>query len=153
MEPGKILVADLDEQRVIGDEELKKVICSRLPYGNWLQESRVHIDDLPAQASDEASSVIPLILRQTAHGYTLEDEELIIDGMLRAKKDPIGSMGADVPLAVLSRYAQHISTYFRQQFAQVTNPPIDSLREAEYMTLKTVLGSSCLLYTSPSPRD
>ena len=142
LEPGKILVADLDEQRVIGDEELKKVICSRLPYGNWLQESRVHIDDLPAQASDEASSVIPLILRQTAHGYTLEDEELIIDGMLRAKKDPIGSMGADVPLAVLSRYAQHISTYFRQQFAQVTNPPIDSLREAEYMTLKTVLGSS-----------
>ena len=142
LEPGKILVADLDEKRVIGDEELKNAICNKLPYGGWLEDSKVHIDDLPTQEGEDATSDIPLILRQTAQGYTLEDEELIIDGMLRAKKDPIGSMGADVPLAVLSRYAQHISTYFRQQFAQVTNPPIDSLREAEYMTLKTVLGSS-----------
>ncbi len=142
LEPGKILVADLDERRVIGDEELKRVICNRLPYGTWLDQSKVHINELDAKVIYEHQSEIPLIKRQTAQGYTLEDEELIIDGMLKSKKDPIGSMGADVPLAVLSRYAQHISTYFRQQFAQVTNPPIDSLREAEYMTLKTVLGSS-----------
>ena len=142
LEPGKILVADLDEKRVIGDEELKRVICNRLPYGTWLQQSKIHINELPAKVIQDEPKGAPLIKRQMAQGYTLEDEELIIDGMLKSKKDPIGSMGADVPLAVLSRYAQHISTYFRQQFAQVTNPPIDSLREAEYMTLKTVLGSS-----------
>lgn len=142
LEPGKILIADLDEKRVIGDEELKNVICNRLPYGTWLEESKIHIDTINAKISDEKKSSIPLVKRQTAFGYTLEDEELILEGMLSSFKDPIGSMGADVPLAVLSRYAQHISTYFRQQFAQVTNPPIDSLRESEYMTLKTVLGSS-----------
>ncbi len=142
LEPGKILIADLDEKRVIGDEELKKIICNRLPYAAWLEESKVHINEIQAKSADDETSEHPLVKRQTAQGYTLEDEDLILKGMLDAKKDPIGSMGADIPLAVLSRYAQHISAYFRQQFAQVTNPPIDSLREAEYMTLKTVLGSS-----------
>jgi len=142
LEPGKILIADLDLKKVVGDEELKKIICNRLPYKSWLSESRVDMADIPLSVHLETQSDFPLSLRQTAQGFTLEDEDLIIRGMVDHAKDPIGSMGADIPLAVLSRYTQHISSYFRQQFAQVTNPPIDSLRESEYMTLKTILGGS-----------
>ncbi len=142
LEPGKILIADLDHKKVIGDEELKEIICTRLPFGSWLEESKLHIDDIKLHRSPQKDPGYSLLKRQVAHGYTLEDEELIIKGMIAKAKDPVGSMGSDIPLAVLSRYAQHISTYFRQQFAQVTNPPIDSLRESEYMTLKTLLGGS-----------
>ncbi len=142
LEPGKILIADLDMKTVIGDEELKSVICNRLPYGSWLEQSKIDMTELDLRKDLEKSPSLALSIRQTAQGYTLEDEELIIRGMIDKKKDPVGSMGADIPLAILSRYAQHISSYFRQQFAQVTNPPIDSLRESEYMTLKTILGGS-----------
>ncbi len=142
LEPGKILIADLDLKKVVGDEELKRVICNRLPYGSWLEDSKVEMSDLDLSEQSLSVSSLPLSQRQTAQGYTLEDEDLIIKGMVQNSKDPIGSMGADVPLAILSRYTQHIANYFRQQFAQVTNPPIDSLREAEYMTLKTVIGGS-----------
>jgi len=142
LEPGKILIADLDLKTVVGDEELKSVICNRLPYGTWLEDSKIDISELDLKNDQEDPSTLTLAIRQTAQGYTLEDEELIIRGMIDKKKDPVGSMGADIPLAILSRYAQHISSYFRQQFAQVTNPPIDSLRESEYMTLKTILGGS-----------
>ncbi|MEL6122291.1 MAG: glutamate synthase large subunit [Bacteroidota bacterium] len=142
LEPGKILVADLDEKRVIGDEELKAVLCNRLPYKEWVNEAKLDIADIDMPEESLDKSPVPLVKRQTAQGYTLEDEDLIIKGMIANTKEPVGSMGADIPLAVLSRYTQHISSYFRQQFAQVTNPPIDSLRESEYMTLKTVLGGS-----------
>ncbi len=142
LEPGKILIADLDQKKVIGDEELKNVICNRLPYSSWLEDSRIELSDIELNKTTLDPSPIPLTQRQTAQGYTLEDEDLIIKGMVENSKDPIGSMGADIPLAILSRYTQHIANYFRQQFAQVTNPPIDSLRESEYMTLKTVLGGS-----------
>lgn len=142
LEPGKILIADLDEKRVIGDEELKKIICNRFSYGQWLEESKLNISDLPAKFTDKELALIPLRARQTSQGFTLEDEELIVKEMSGQGQEPIGSMGADVPLAVLSKYAQHISNYFRQQFAQVTNPPIDSIRESEYMTLKSILGGT-----------
>ena len=142
LEPGKILIADLDLKTVIGDEELKSVICNRLPYSAWLEQSKIDMSELDLRFDQGTPASLPLAIRQTTHGYTLEDEELIIRGMIDKKKDPVGSMGADIPLAILSRYVQHISSYFRQQFAQVTNPPIDSLRESEYMTLKTILGGS-----------
>jgi glutamate synthase (NADPH/NADH) large chain len=142
LEPGKILIADLDQKRLIGDDELKKTICSRLPYSDWLKESRIHIDELPDKNEERVIAGPILLKRQIAQGYTLEDEELILAGILDEAKEPVGSMGLDIPLAALSRYAQHISNYFKQQFAQVTNPPIDSLREKEYMTLKTILGGS-----------
>lgn len=141
LEPGKILIADLDLKKVIGDEELKKIICNRMPYESWLEESKIELSEIPSQPTQQERNY-SLLTRQTAQGFTLEDEDLVIKGMVSASKDPVGSMGADIPLAILSRYAQHISTYFRQQFAQVTNPPIDSLREKEYMTLKTILGGS-----------
>ena len=140
LEPGKILVADLSEHRIIGDDELKDVICKRQPYADWLKESRVvfndiKIGDLPNHAPD-----VPLVKQQIAYGFTKEDEEVLLRAMLENAKEPIGSMGSDTPIAVLSRYAQHLASYFKQQFAQVTNPPIDSLREKAFMTLNTYLG-------------
>ena len=142
LEPGKILIADLDLKKVIGDSELKEIICKRLPYGEWLASAKIDLNEIPAVSDRSKSDLTDIRTRQTAFGYTLEDEDLIIKGMVDNAKDPVGSMGADVPLAVLSKYTQHIATYFRQQFAQVTNPPIDSLRENEFMTLKTILGGS-----------
>ncbi len=142
LEPGKILIADLEEQSIVGDEDLKKIICNRLPYKSWLGESKIDISELSARLPDAPAPNLSLLQRQTANGFTREDEELIIEAMVETHKEAVGSMGSDTPLAVLSRHAQHISTYFRQQFAQVTNPPIDSLRESEYMTLKTILGGT-----------
>ena len=142
LEPGKILIADLDEKRVVGDQELKNIICNRLPYKEWMVETKIDIAELKTQNVKESHDLTNLKKVQTAQGFTLEDEELIISGMIANSKEPVGSMGADIPLAILSKYTQHIASYFRQQFAQVTNPPIDSLRESAYMTLKTIIGGT-----------
>ena len=141
LEPGKILIADLDQGRIVGDDELKEIICNQRDYNDWLAKDRIHIKELPIVMPGPIPSE-PLRTRQLAHGLTKEDRELILRDMSKAGKEPIGSMGADTPLAALSEYAQHIANYFRQQFAQVTNPPIDPLREADFMTLKTFLGSN-----------
>ena len=142
LEPGKILIADLDQGKIIGDEELKRIVCQRHPYSEWISESKVHIDNVDSDDREKEEDQNTLIQQKLAHGFTSEDEELIITAMTLDAKEPIGSMGADIPIAVLSRYAQHIANYFRQQFAQVTNPPIDPLREAEFMTLKCALGGA-----------
>ena len=142
LEPGKILIADLDEGEIIGDEKLKEIVCNRFPYQKWVDESKVHIDDVDSEDRELQIDDHSIIQHKLAHGFTTEDEELIISAMSENAKEPIGSMGADIPAAVLSRYAQHIANYFKQQFAQVTNPPIDPLREAEFMTLKCALGGA-----------
>ncbi len=141
LQPGKMLVADLDENRIISDEELKERICKRKPYREWLDKMAMKIDDLPEKTLVEESD-LPLNTRQIAYGMSREDEQLILDAMMNTTKEPIGSMGSDIPLAVLSKISQHISNYFKQQFAQVTNPPIDSLRENFYMSLSTVISNS-----------
>ena len=141
LEPGKILVADLDEQRIIPDEEVKETICKRKPYGEWLDRNARHINDLPKSTDNVKQSKIDLKTRQIAFGLSKEDRSLILKVMSADAKEPIGSMGSDIPLAVLSKLAQHPSHYFKQQFAQVTNPPIDPIREAFYMSLKTALGA------------
>jgi len=141
LEAGKMLVADLEEKRIISDEELKETICKRKPYKKWLTKSANHIDDLKTAKAEDAET-FSLKAMQFAAGMTKEDEDLILRAMLENKKEAIGSMGADIPLAVLSKTAQHISHYFKQQFAQVTNPPIDSLREQFYMSLSTIIGGS-----------
>ena len=143
LQPGRILVADLQEHRIIGDEELKETICKRLPYREWLDEHRMHIDDLPlrrraAISMDETT----LFRRLQQFGYTKEDLNFILEPMIKAKKDPIGSMGADTPLAALSLQSQHIANYFKQLFAQVTNPPIDPIRERSVMSLFAMLGET-----------
>ncbi|MBX2815805.1 MAG: glutamate synthase large subunit [Saprospiraceae bacterium] len=143
LQPGKMLIADMDLKRVIGDDELKSVICSRGPYQDWLDEHRIELKDLPVQMGttimlDEQT----LLHQQQLHGFSKEDLRVIIAPMIKGKKDPIGSMGIDTPLAVLSQHSQHLSNYFKQLFAQVTNPPIDPIRERLIMSLFTKLGSS-----------
>lgn len=143
LQPGKILIADLDEHRIIGDEELKSIICQRLPYRQWLDENRLTLDDIedrgtPVTELDEKT----LFRNQQLFGYTKEDLRVILAPMINDGQDPIGSMGADTPLAVLSHQSQHLANYFKQLFAQVTNPPIDPIRERSVMSLYAMLGGS-----------
>ena len=139
LEPGKMLVADLDEKRIYTDEEVKNTICKRKPYRKWLNENSLHLDDLEPRPTKQKVNLSRQQL-QVAFGMSQEDEKLILKAMVEGGKEPIGSMGSDIPLAVLSTIPQHIANYFKQQFAQVTNPPIDSLREDFYMSLSTTIG-------------
>ena len=143
LSPGRILVADLNEHRVIGDEELKDTICKRLPYRDWLDEHRINIDDLPLRRKADISlDKKTLFQRLQLFGYTKEDLNFLLEPMIKGGKDPIGSMGSDTPLAALSLQSQHIANYFKQLFAQVTNPPIDPIRERSVMSLYAMLGST-----------
>jgi glutamate synthase (NADPH/NADH) large chain len=141
LQPGKILIADLEEHRVIEDEELKARICQAHPYREWLNEHKVQLEELPEQADTVVELSEDLLLRrQQLFGFTKEDLKVILEPMIKAGKDPIGSMGADTPLAVLSHQSQHLANYFKQLFAQVTNPPIDPIRERSVMSLYAMLG-------------
>ncbi len=143
LQPGKILIADMDANRVIGDDEVKATICKNGPYQDWLDEFRIDLKDLPPQLpSGDGFDEKTLLHNQLLHGFTKEDLKTILAPMINVEKDPIGSMGVDTPLAVLSHYSQHTSNYFKQLFAQVTNPPIDPIRERSVMTLFTHLGST-----------
>ncbi|RMG85326.1 MAG: glutamate synthase subunit alpha, partial [Bacteroidetes bacterium] len=142
LQPGKMLIADLDEHRIIGDDELKRVVCQRGPYREWLDQNRLTLADLPGVSSDQSSEKETPLVRQKMFGYTREDLKMIIAPMIQSGKDPIGSMGADWPLAVLSHQPQHLANYFKQLFAQVTNPPIDPIRERSVMSLYSMLGGS-----------
>lgn len=143
LQPGRMLIADMELKRIIGDDELKRIICKRLPYRDWLDEHAINLDDLvlhiPGYIEFDPKT---LLRKQKMHGMTRESIRFLLEPMVQLKKDPVGSMGSDVPLAVLSSHAQHISNYFKQLFAQVTNPPIDSIRERSVMSLKTKLGQS-----------
>ncbi|MEL6989490.1 MAG: glutamate synthase central domain-containing protein, partial [Bacteroidota bacterium] len=144
LQSGKILIADLDEKRIIGDDELKATICQRLPYKDWLKEHRITLDHFDKISASTSLKLNPVSLKQKQHifGYTEEDLKYILLPMLEKKKDPIGSMGVDTPLAVLSQLPQHISNYFKQLFAQVTNPPIDPIRERLVMSLASFAGNN-----------
>ncbi len=141
LQPGKMFVADLAQGRIISDEELKKDICTRQPYHKWLEDNKLYIEDLPVSEIDESQSQ-DLLQQQLAFGFSREDLHLILEPLVEKAIEPVGSMGADIPLAVLSRKTQHISNYFKQLFAQVSNPPIDPIREKMVMSLFTKLGSN-----------
>jgi glutamate synthase (NADPH/NADH) large chain len=151
LQPGKMFVVDLEQGRIISDEELKKDICSRQPYGKWLRENKVRLNDLPAPGgSFHKYDPVTFLKRQISFGYTSEDVRIILSQMCESGKEALGSMGSDVPLAVLSKQAQHLSSYFKQLFAQVTNPPIDPIRERMVMSLASHVGGSLnLLEESP----
>ena len=144
LQPGKILVIDLDEKRIISDDEVKEVICKSNPYEDWIDKYMIDSNDLVDTNATPTLYTSKEILqqKQAAFGFSKEDEDVIMRSMSESGKEPIGSMGADIPLAVLSKIAQHPSHYFKQQFAQVTNPPIDSLREKFFMSLKTYIGGT-----------
>jgi glutamate synthase (NADPH/NADH) large chain len=142
LQPGKLFVADLKNGKIISDEELKDDICSRKPYGRWLKENKLRLTDIarPRSKSKVPFSGEDLLQNQIAFGFTREDLTEILKPMAVGGKEPLGSMGADTPLAILSTQAQHLANYFKQLFAQVSNPPIDPIREAVIMSLYTNLG-------------
>ena len=142
LQPGKLFVADLNQGRIIADSELKEDICSKKPYGRWLRENKLTLKDIarPREKSKTPYRDADLLQQQIAYGFTKEDLSQILEPMATQGKEPLGSMGIDTPLAVLSSQAQHVSNYFKQLFAQVSNPPIDPIREAVIMSLYTNLG-------------
>jgi glutamate synthase (NADPH/NADH) large chain len=142
LQPGKMFVADLEQGRIISDEELKKDLCTRQPYGKWVDDNMLHLKDLPAADDYELKQPCAktLFKRQQAFGFSYEDITEILKPMATAGKEPLGSMGADNPIAVLSDRPTQLSHYFKQLFAQVTNPPIDPIRERVVMDLRTYVG-------------
>ncbi len=139
LEPGRMFYIDTDEKRIVDDDEIKDVICGSQPYKEWLD---AHLVSLPAMETleDQTTESTPLLERQQVFGYTQEDLEVIMAPMAIDGKEPVGSMGNDAPLAVLSNRPQPLFNYFKQLFAQVTNPPIDPIREELVMSLETTIG-------------
>ena len=129
----------MDEHRIVGDDELKRIVCTNADYSGWLQDHVIDLDKLP-EVEEEAENSGNLISLKIAAGITKEDETLLLHEMIWHGKEAISSMGNDIPLAILSKNAQHLCNYFRQNFAQVTNPPIDAIREKMYMSLHSYLG-------------
>jgi glutamate synthase (NADPH/NADH) large chain len=142
LQPGKMFVVDMEAGRIISDDELKQSICSKQPYAEWLNKYKIRLEELPEPRIQFTHLEHDQIFKyQKAFGYSKEDLETIIAPMALDGKEPIGSMGTDTPLAVLSDQPQHITSYFKQLFAQVTNPPIDPIRERMVMSLATFVGS------------
>ena len=152
LQPGKMFVVDMEQGRIIPDEELKEKICQQQPYGQWLRENKIRVEDLPEAGSEyRQPKALEIISRQQIFGFTTEDIRVVLTQMAETGKEALGSMGIDTPLAVLSDKAQHLSSYFKQLFAQVTNPPIDPIRERMVMSLLTDIGGlSNLLEEGPS---
>jgi glutamate synthase domain-containing protein 2/glutamate synthase domain-containing protein 1/glutamate synthase domain-containing protein 3 len=138
--PGKLFLVDLEQGRIVDDEEVKRAVSTRQPYGEWYESNVVHFNDLePAHVT--MTGVLPTQARQLAFGYTQEDLRVLMAPMAKAGEEPIGSMGNDASLAVLSDQRPPLFSYFKQLFAQVTNPPIDPIREAVVMSLGTGVGA------------
>ncbi|HZB93957.1 MAG TPA: glutamate synthase large subunit [Stellaceae bacterium] len=140
--PGQMIGVDLAEGRLYRDDEIKDLLAAQRPYGEWVESITV-LDSLikPVEGEHAELAAPELRRRQLAAGWSLEDLELILQPMAATGKEAVGSMGDDTPLAVLSEHYRGLHHFFRQNFSQVTNPPIDSLRERQVMTLKTRLGN------------
>ena len=143
LQPGKIFIADLKQGRIISDDEVKQQVSSAQPYEQWIAENKLTLDQLPLLTADAAPAPLKELRKiQKAFGYTSEDLHMILAGMVGTSKEPLGAMGTDTPLAVLSHRPQQLSHYFKQLFAQVTNPPIDPIREELVMSLRGYIGKS-----------
>ena len=140
LQPGKLFLVDVDAGRIVEDAEVKREVATRRPYAEWHRREIVRLDDLPTRPPP-APPAEPLRRRQLAFGYTQEDMQVILAPLARNAKEPVGSMGNDIPLAVLSDRAPLLYAYFKQLFAQVTNPPIDPIREAVVMSVEASVGS------------
>ena len=161
LQPGRIFLVDTREGRIVSDEELKERIAREHPYGEWLQSSLLRLRDLPAPAQVLGPDHETVLRRQVVFGYTSEDVKLLITPMASSGTEAVGSMGTDTPLAVLSERPQPLFNYFQQLFAQVTNPPVDAIREEIVMMSETSIGpeanllepgiGSCRQLALPSP--
>jgi glutamate synthase (NADPH) large chain len=143
LQPGKMLLIDMEEGRIIEDEEIKASLADAEPYSEWLEEAQYKLRDLELiEAAESVSNndKAALLDRQQAFGFTQEDVSKFLEPMARNADDPIGSMGTDTPIAVLSQKSRLLYDYFKQNFAQVTNPPIDPIREELVMSLVSMIG-------------
>jgi glutamate synthase (NADPH/NADH) large chain len=141
LQPGKMLLVDLDEGRLIPDEELKSTLAKSHPYKEWLERTQIVLEDQPGAVGDAAPlSNLALLDRQQAFGYTQEDLRILMSPMASQGEEAVGSMGNDTPISALSDKPKLLFTYFKQNFAQVTNPPIDPIREELVMSLVSIIG-------------
>jgi glutamate synthase domain-containing protein 2/glutamate synthase domain-containing protein 1/glutamate synthase domain-containing protein 3 len=145
LQPGKLFLVDLEQGRIVEDEEVKRTVSTSRPYGEWYERNAVPFRELPP-SSEVTLSDQPLRLRQRAFGYSQEDLRVLLAPMAIDAAEPVGSMGNDLSLAVLSDQAPPLFSYFKQLFAQVTNPPIDPIREEIVMSLATSLGNERNLF-------
>ena len=140
LEPGRMFLVDFDKGRIVADEEIKGDICAARPYGQWLQAQRIDLAELPAHDPAPRQERDQLIRKLQSFGYTTETLSMLLAPMVLQSKEAMGSMGNDAALAVLSDKPRMIYDYFKQLFAQVTNPPIDPIREEIIMSLETYIG-------------
>ena len=143
LQAGKMFIVDMEQGKIVSDEELKQRICSQKPYAEWLNKYKIRLEELPEPRVMFTHLEHEQVFQyQKAFGYSTEDLDTLIAPMALEAKEPVGSMGSDVPLAVLSDQPQHLTSYFKQLFAQVTNPPIDPIRERLVMSLSTFAGNN-----------
>jgi len=140
LQPGKMFLIDLEAGRIIEDKELKDTYANAKPYKSWIKSVRIKLDEIKTTEAAQATSAASLLDRQQAFGYTQEDIKTIMAAMAKTGEEAIGSMGNDSPLAVMSNKNKPLYNYFKQLFAQVTNPPIDPIREAMVMSLVSFVG-------------
>ncbi|MFZ0886990.1 MAG: glutamate synthase large subunit [Candidatus Binataceae bacterium] len=149
LHPGRMFLVDTVEGRIVKDEEIKQDTAARKPYRQWLKDNLVSIGDLaepPSAPSADGGEEFDLLTQQQAFGYTIEDLKMILAPMATNAQEPVGSMGTDTPLAVLSDKTPLLFNYFKQLFAQVTNPPVDPIREEMVMSAETTIGSEQNLF-------
>jgi len=152
LQPGRMFLVDTEQGRIIDDEEIKRTVATEHPYGRWLDQHLVHLKDLPAAPEVPALDPDSLLQRQIAFGYTFEDQRVLLEPMAKNGVEAVGSMGNDTPLAALSSRPRLLYDYFKQLFAQVTNPPIDCIREELITASEVWLGSEGNLLR-PQPAD
>ena len=152
LQPGRMFLIDLEQQRIIDDEELKEGMAREKPYAQWLKQNLVDLHDLPEAPSPHEPDHDTVLKRQQAFGYTVEDLRILMAPMASDGTEAIGSMGNDAALAVLSDRPQLLYNYFKQLFAQVTNPPVDCIREECIMSMATTIGREYNLL-NPTPQS
>jgi glutamate synthase (NADPH) large chain len=140
LQPGKMLLVDLLEGRIISDDEIKATLARQHPYRKWLERTQIILEDLPPVQAREVRTNVALLDRQQAFGYTQEDLQILLEPMATTGQEAVGSMGNDTPISALSDKPKLLYTYFKQNFAQVTNPPIDPIREELVMSLVSFIG-------------
>ena len=140
LQPGRMLLIDLEQGRIISDDEIKKTLATANPYETWLARTQIFLEDLPETEPRAPKTSESLLDRQQAFGYTTEDLNLLMAPMATTGQEAVGSMGTDTPISALSQKSKLLYTYFKQNFAQVTNPPIDPIREESVMSLVSFIG-------------
>ena len=147
IQPGRMFLLDTEQGRIVDDAEIKAQLSSQQPYGRWLRDNKVTLDDLQEPSQVHGPHLDTLPDRQKAFGYTLEDLRMLMEPMAMTGAEPVGSMGNDAPLAVLSDQSPLLFTYFKQLFAQVSNPPLDAIREELVTSVETFIGPEGNLFT------